>query len=389
MSVVTHLPVFEWLVDGCPGATNGPEVLGRACPEIVRGGVPLLRAMVFVRTLHPEAMGRWFIWRRAGGAVDMGELHYDRQIEFFANSPIESVVSTGVENRVPLAGPGPFVGELLKGLKEQGGTDYVAMPLRFLDGSLHVVTFATDADGGFTDEHLAMLRDIVRPLSRVAEILASRRTAGNLLDAYVGHGAGERILRGKVRRGDVERIRSVIWFSDLRGFTTLSSTRTPEEVIAVLNRVFDCQVPAVQAEGGEILKFMGDGMLAIFPVGPAGPRSACAQALRAARKAQGALGELNAREGGALAFGIGLHLGEVAYGNIGGAGRLDFTCIGPAVNLAARVESLAGKLGHGILVTDELARASDEVFAPVGSFELKGIDAPVTVHAPAAPVAAT
>jgi adenylate cyclase len=380
--------LHRWLVDGAPGASTSAEVLARFSAELVAAEVPIARVLVFVRTLHPDTMGRWFLWRRDHRETNVGDVPFGMQHDFFANGPLESVIATGVPFRRRLAGPGPFGAQILDRLKTEGVTDYVALPLCFLDGTRHVLSLATEAAGGFSDDDRALIDRVATPLARLAEILALRRTATNLLDAYVGHGAGARILSGRVQRGDVERIRCAIWFSDLRGFTTLSEERTPEEIILVLNRVFDCQVPAVQHHGGEVLKFMGDGMLAIFPVGEAGAAAVCQAALKAARAAHQGLDTLNEERAGLgaapLAFGIGLHLGEVAYGNIGGAGRLDFTCIGPAVNLASRVESLTGTLGRPILLTADFAAASESPTEAVGSFELKGVSRPVVVHVPTA-----
>jgi adenylate cyclase len=380
--------VREWLVAGAPGAADAVEVVARLCGDLAASGVPLARCVVFVRTLHPETLGRWFVWERSAAVVRSGELTYARQRDFFANGPIEQVIGTGEELRRRLDDGGPFESELLTRLAKDGMTDYLALPMRFLDATIHVSTFATDRPGGFDETQRARLRRIMQPLARLAEIIVLRRTATNLLDAYVGHGAGERILRGQVRRGDVEHVRCAIWFSDLRDFTTLSAERAPEATIAMLNRVFDCQVPAVHAHGGEVLKFIGDGLLAIFPIADgASAAPVCERALGAADAALVALAGLNAewQKDGAppLGLGIALHLGEVAFGNIGGAGRLDFTCIGAAVNLAARLEGLTGKLGKPILVTHAFAEASPRPTVALGCFALKGVAEPIAVHEPA------
>ena len=276
---------------------------------------------------------------------------------------------------------------MLAQLRRDGLTDYLALPLLFMSGEVHSVTYATDAPGGFSDDELAALRAVSRPLARVAEILALRRTAVALLSAYVGRDAGERILRGQVQRGDTESIRAVIWFSDLRGFTSMSGAAPPTDIIVLLNRVFDCQVPAVERHGGQVLKFMGDGMLAIFPRRQrrrTHRRAGLRRRRAATTEAFAALDALNATRATAaeapLSFGIALHLGDVAYGNIGGAARLDFTCIGPAVNLAARIEGLTGKLGKRLLVSEEFAAAAATMeLRAVGAFDLKGVADAATV----------
>jgi adenylate cyclase len=220
---------------------------------------------------------------------------------------------------------------------------------------------------------------IIPPLSRVAEILALSRTAANLLDTYVGHNAGERILAGHIQRGEVEPIHAVLWFSDLRGFTSLAAKLDAGALIRALNELFECQVPAIEKRGGEVLKFMGDGLLAIFPIKSGGRSVAelCDAALDAADEAHGALAALNRRRAQAeelpLEFGLALHVGEIAYGNIGGAGRLDFTVIGPAVNLAARLEGLTSKLGKRIVLSEQFAAATKRPVERLGEFELKGV----------------
>jgi len=214
------------------------------------------------------------------------------------------------------------------------------------------------------------------------------RTAANLLNAYVGRDAGDRILKGHVQRGDTEDIHCVIWFSDLREFTTMSRERFPAEIIKVLNEFFDCQVPSIEKHGGEVLKFIGDGLLAIFPFKTEEPVAGVgARAVEAAQVALKALAQLNvsraARGDEALRFGVGLHVGDVAFGNIGGAGRLDFTAIGPAVNLASRIEGLCSQLGKPILLSAALARGLHLPTRDLGAHTLKGIALAETVFEPA------
>jgi adenylate cyclase len=380
--------LYDWLVDGAPGAADSAQLLQRVGDDLADAGVRLMRIAAFVRTLHPSVMGRRFVWERGAAEVEViAPPHAILATDEYIKSPVHVVTTTGRELRCRLDVDTPFEHEILEQQRRAGVTDYLCLPLRFLSGEVHAVSYATDAPGGFSDDELAALRHVTRPLSRLAEILALRRTATALLDAYVGRDAGERILRGQIQRGHTEHIRCVIWFSDLRGFTSMSGGAEPEDIITVLNRVFDCQVPAVERHGGEVLKFMGDGMLAIFPINDARPPAAvCTQALAAVDEAFAALDALNAERNTAsappLAFGVSLHLGDVAYGNIGGAVRLDFTCIGPAVNLAARIEGLTGRLGKRLLVSDAFARATTAPLRTVGTFELKGVAGAATVHEP-------
>lgn len=378
--------LFDWLVDGAPGAPNAPDVVARIGPMLEASGVRVCRIAAFVRTLHPHIMGRSFVWQRGVPGAEVREAPYAvLRSELYAQSPVGRVFADRTELRVRLDQPLTFSSSELREWAAAGLTDYVAVPMVFLDGQGHAITLLSDSPGGFTEEELEAIRKVVRPLSRLAEILALRRTAVNLLSAYVGRDAGERILQGHVQRGDTEHIRCVIWMSDLRGFTRLAAQRDSADIILLLNRVFDCQVPAVDAAGGEVLKFMGDGMLAIFPIAAEEDASSVARrALAAAQESFRKLDESNAplAEELRLAFGIALHVGEVAYGNIGGIGRLDFTCIGPAVNLAARIEGLTAQLEKRLLLSEAFAELLPEAASPVGSFPLKGLDAPGAVYEP-------
>jgi adenylate cyclase len=273
---------------------------------------------------------------------------------------------------------------IFRDLRAEGATDYLATPLIFTNGSVHVATWSTQQVGGFTDAQIAGIETIVRPLARVAEIRALQRTATNLLDTYVGHHAGERILAGRIRRGYTEAIHSVIWLSDMRGFTSMADQLPPQMLVDLLNRYFDCQVPAILKHGGEVLKFIGDGLLAIFPLaeGTVDAREACDSALAAAREAQVNIDAIdtidtptNIGQVHGIRFGLALHLGEVLYGNIGSGNRLDFTCIGPAVNLAARLEKLAAGLGRTIILSAEFAQHSQVDLEPLGEFAVAGFAA--------------
>ncbi len=381
--------IFDWLVDGAPGASLPAHVVGRLGEELVSAGVPVQRIAAFVRTLHPQFMGRRFVWT-VGKAVVVDEAPFATlDSPIYLRSPVAAVFRTGQPLRRRIADPGsPRDFPILDEFAAEGVTDYLVGPLPFLSGEVHAVTFATKAPAGFTDEDVAAQLDLLRPLARVGEIFALRRTAVNFLNTYVGRNAGERILAGKIQRGDIDRIRAVIWCSDLRGFTRLAGVMDPTALIGMLNRLFDCQVPAIERRGGEVLKFIGDGLLAIFPI-ETGARAAaeqCAAALEAADEAFAQLAALNGErdERGLdpIRFGLALHIGEIAYGNIGGAGRLDFTCIGPAVNLATRLEGLTARLGRPVVLSSDFVRIGTCAASPIGEFELKGVTEPQPVFAP-------
>ncbi len=377
--------VARWLVEGAPPATQPNEVLAQFCERLVAAGIPLWRTAIFVRTLHPAVMGRRLMWQ-PDTEVQMSEAGFERlEDDDYLASPVTYVYGSRRRLRRRLAAaecPADF--PILADFRAEGITDYLVTPLFFTNGEIQVATWTTRQAGGFTEAQLAGIDNILAPLARLAEIYALRRTASNLLDAYVGRQAGERILAGRIRRGDSEAIDAAIWMSDMRGFTALSDALPSPILLALLNRWFDCQVPAIVERGGEVLKFIGDGLLAIFPaLGDAA--AACDAALAAARAARARIAgddELAALAGGARPrFGLALHLGEVLFGNIGGGNRLDFTCIGPAVNLAARLEELTGKTGHPILASGEFAGRCRQPLIPVGAFSLRGIGAAQAVFA--------
>ena len=378
--------IAAWLVDGARSAARSEDVLTEFCVRLTASGLPLWRVAVYVYTLHPDIVARRFLWR-PGQATDVAEASFAMaKAEELSTSPIAHIRTTGESIRRRVGDPDcPIDFAFLNELRQEGVSDYLGLPLRFTNGEIHVATFTTRQAGGFTDAEVGALERIVPPLARVAEVRALRRTAINLLDAYVGRKAGERILGGRIQRGDAEAIRAVIWLSDMRGFTKLADSLPPQSLLAILNTFYDGLVPAIEAEGGEVLKFIGDGLLAIFHIADEGEvGDVCARALRAARRAKKAIealppvGDPNAPT--QLRFGLALHVGEVLYGNIGAGSRLDFTCIGPAVNLAARLEKIAAKLGRTIVGSDAFARRLPEDFVELGAFELAGFRSAETVH---------
>jgi adenylate cyclase len=378
----------HWLVDGARSALSPDQVLSELCDRLIAGGVPLWRAGVFVRTLHPQVMGRRFLWREGAG-VEVTEAPFDLfETEEFRGSPIAHVYATAAPLRRRLADPSCAIDfPMLDELRKDGATDYLVSPLVFTDGTIQVATWSTRQPGGFETTQVAAIEAIINPLARVAEIRALRRTASNLLDTYVGNHAGERIFSGQIRRGDTQSIDAAIWFSDMRGSTGLAGQLPPQDFIDLLNRFFDCQVPAILHHGGEVLKFMGDGVLAIFPLSErgSGVDVVCRRALAAAQSACAEVGLLPRLVADKSLthrprIGLGLHVGRVLYGNIGSGNRLDFTCIGPAVHLTARIEALAGRLGHEILASADFARHCGPSMELLGEFRLAGFVDAQTVY---------
>jgi adenylate cyclase len=377
--------VVDWLVEGAVSARGPEDLLAQLCDRLVACGLPLHRVAVFVRTLHPDIMGRRFLWRLGEGVLISEADCAMLETATYHYSPVPVVYAHAQPIRRRIEDPAcPRDFGIVEELVAEGVSDYLIQPLPFTGGQVQAISWTTTRRGGFGDAELAALEAIRLPLARLAEIHALRRTATTLLDTYVGRHAGERILQGRIRRGDIERIGAVIMLTDVRGFTILSDQLPGDQVLGLLNSYFDCLVPAIAQHGGEVLKFVGDGLLAIFPIAD-GPAAACAASLAAAEQARGALVAANAeRPGGAvLRQGMALHQGEVLYGNIGSAGRLDFTAIGPAVNLTARLENLARDLGRDLVLSAAFAAHCARPLDLLGSFKLRGFREPQEVFAPA------
>ena len=375
---------IDWLMDGARSAPTAVGLMAQTCERLVAAGLPLSRGAAFVRSLHPDIFGRSFVWR-PGAEVVVGEANFDLpESPQFTQSPLAILYDSGHEVRYRLDDPESRRFPFFDDMRKEGVTDYIALPLYFTDGSIHSSSWTTKAASGFTDEQLEALRKVARPFARLGEIIQLRRTAATLLDTYVGNRAGERILAGRIRRGHAETMQAAIWLSDLRGFTALSDRLAPEIVVDILNQYFDCQVPAIRKHGGEILKFMGDGLLAVFPIvrdgGDLG--EVCGHVLEAAREARVNVDVMQYPNGEVIErfrFGVALHIGGILFGNIGGMSRLDFTCIGPNVNLAARLEKIAGRLNRTVVASAAFAGVLASGWTDLGEFPIAGFSKPQRV----------
>ena len=376
-------PVIDWLQDGAPPAGDPKLVIRSLCHRLIAGGLPVHRAALFARTLHPNLAGLAFFWRADDDEVEVDEASHafveslEHQV-----SAVRAVWAGAAEVRRRLADPAcPLDYPVLTDLKAEGATDYLALPLVFTNREVNVATFATRQAGGLTDAQVAALRRLVPPIARVVEIYAMRRRSRNILDAYLGRQAGEKVLAGQIKRGDSEEIRAVIWFCDLRDSTPLADSMGREAFLALLNQYFECVLGPVEERNGEILRFIGDAALAIFPIGSQPAVVACAKAVDAARDAVARMQELNARRkqagGRRLRFGIGLHLGLVLYGNIGTPTRIEFTVIGAAANEAARIESLCKALKVDLILSEHVARHLPIRPRSLGKHALRGVGEPL------------
>lgn len=376
---------IDWLIDGARSVADPARLVAEVCNRIVACGIPLWRVGIFIRTLHPDVFGRSYIWR-LGKTVETGAADFTLpDTEEFQTSPLHAAIATKAMVRHQLTQNAPLQSLVLEELRAEGITDYLAFPLLFTDGSIHVMSAQTKELAGFSQGEVEALAKIVPPLARVAEVRTLQRTAITLLDTYVGNRTGARILAGQIRRGHTDMLHAAIWLSDLRGFTALSDRLPPADVVELLNRYFDCQVPSILKAGGEVLKFMGDGLLAVFPTADDGSdeREICANVLGAAREARSAVKALSQSSAcplsDRLSFGLALHVGDVLYGNIGGSHRLDFTCIGPAVNLAARLERLTSGLGRTVLASPQFANHAGDDWMDIGEFSVAGFARPQRV----------
>ncbi len=377
--------LIDWLIDGGRSSASPVRFMAETCERMVAAGLPLWRVGVFVRTLHPDIYGRNFIWK-PGAEVEVGTVDFEilNSPDFHA-SPLKPVFQQGLEVRARADDPSSKRFPLIEELRAEGVTDYIALPLPFINGTVNASSWTTKQPGGFTDEQLAALRRIVTPLVRVIEIISLTRTAASLLDTYVGNRAGERILGGQIRRGHTETMNAAIWLSDLRGFTALSDRLPAETVVDILNQYFDCQVGSIRAHGGEVLNYMGDGLLAVFPIDEyvGDVQQVCTHVLEAARESRAGVDALHYRVGETVErfrFGVALHVGPILFGNIGGGNRLDFTCIGPAVNLAARLEKIAGRLHRTIVASQGFAGICDADWSDLGDFPIAGFAKAMRVY---------
>ena len=385
MNTVELQKLIDWLIDGARSVVGSPQWLSEIGERLIAAGVPLWRTGVFIRTLHPEIFGRNFIWK-PGSDVEIGTVDFKiLGSPDFHNSPLAIVFQQGSEVRARVDDPRSGRFPIIADLRAEGVTDYIALPMLFIDGSIHASSWTTKQPGGFTEVQLAALRSVVKPLARLIEIVSLTRTASLLLDTYVGNRAGERILGGQIRRGHTETMNAAIWLSDLRGFTALSDRLPAETVVDILNQYFDCQVNAIRQRGGEVLKYMGDGLLAVFPIDEyvGDEQQVCSRVLEAAHESRASVADMKYPIGDAVEqfrFGVALHVGRILYGNIGGGNRLDFTCIGPAVNLAARLEKIASNLRRTVVASEGFAGICRGGWSDLGEFPVAGFSKAARVY---------
>jgi adenylate cyclase len=380
------------------------ELFEGFCRRLALAGVRLWRASAAMRTLHPQWGGYSYTWRRDLNAIEPAQFERgDEHRRVWLTSPFAFLVAQAqtrpgdadpwLHLRRRLTGPEAQLDfPVLEELADDGATDYFAQIVRFgpegdaSRGTGIAYSFATDRREGFGEDDVTLLRAVLPALSLAMMAHAGHTIASGLLGAYLGDDAGRRIHAGAVERGSVERIHAVLWFADMRGFTKLADSTPGLEVIELLDEVFETLTAPLRSRGGQVLKFMGDGMLAIFPLPAETQAKTCRDAIEAAREAMHTLDRVNrarAEAGKPIAeVDLALHIGEVLYGNVGAADRLDFTVIGPAVNEAARIETLCEPLGRKALVSAEFAAAagSSNGLQPLGHHRLRGVREPRAIY---------
>jgi len=372
-------PLVDWLLRDAWEATSIAELVARLARQLHALGVPLLRMNLFMRTLHPQVMGAVHVWTRESDAVEIIELEHHRADEGrFLESPFVPIFEGRGGIRRRLSGAQAQLDyPILRDLAEQGATDYAAMPLTFSDGRIHALTLATDRPEGFDVASLGHLHELLPLVSRLVEVHSLRHTARTLLDTYLGMHTGARVLDGLIRRGDGDVIPAVMWWADLRGSTSLAERLPRDEYLWLLNRFFECTAGSVVERGGEVLKFIGDAVMGIFPL--QGHPDAGRRALDAVHAALRRIEAFNAERdlGGAdpVDVAIALHQGDVSYGNVGISGRLDFTVTGPAVNEVARLEGLSKELARRVVASGSFARLVPGSLVSLGRHSLRGVAA--------------
>jgi len=334
------------------------------CQRIVASGVRLRRVVIYAETLHPQTRGFGWRWRHEGCIAEEVKIAQARELtQAFLHSPIRRTIEQGMTLRQRLDAA-PSACPLLEELQGDGCNAYLAMALNCINRRYPIVVWGTNRIDGFSDSEMALLDNIRPALSAVIQVLAVLRTALGLFSIYLDHDVGRRVIDGQVMRGHTDSVNAVIMAADLRGFTSLSNRLPAEQVIGILNDFFETVVSSVTTHGGNVLKFIGDGVLAIFGANAAPDQGAARAALSATRNILEEMAGYKF-EGG-LRVGIGLHVGAVMYGNVGSADRLDFTVIGPAVNRAFRLEALTKQLGCPALTSRAFADASGEALISLG-----------------------
>jgi adenylate cyclase len=374
----------DWLVTEGVRTKDAGDVLTGFAERLNALGLPVDRIFTAIEALHSEYAGFGWRWTREEGASVRYLPHGQRRENLYGTSPFAHVNKTGEWLLLDLAATPDSLFGIIPDLKEEGYRHYLTVPVHFASGAQNGISFATRSEEGFSDRDLNVLRQIMPTFTTGTELRVVSKRLDDVLRIYVGEGPHRAILSGAIQRGQVTRIRSAILFADMRGYTRASSNLSPEEAVELLNTYFDCLVPPIEDEGGEVLKYLGDGLLAIFrdrgdDTGGA-PQSALSAAIKALQRIYTANEE--GRFPVQVAAGIALHHGEAAYGNVGSGQRLDFTVIGRDVNLASRIATLNKPLGEPLLMSKAFVEHLWGDPHPLGAHRIDGFDEMVEVYRP-------
>lgn len=380
MDVINDLN--HWMMTEGRCSNDPVKVVSHFCSAMIDAGVPLWRVNIGQRFANPLLIAWGVVWT-PDGTESYDVTHARMLTDGYLGSAFEYILG----NQRPLhksllcLDPEKDHASYLE-FAAAGGTDYYATLLDYGDRSQHGCTFATHSPNGFAPTHLAMIEAAKSGLASALEPVTMRKSSKSLLRTYLGNGPSEAVWNGTIQRGERTTVDAVVMFSDLRGFTSLSDSSSESEVFDALDGYFDVVVQSVEEMGGDVLKFMGDGILSIFPIQATADRSyQCKQAVLAARKVLVGLASLNDKRAMAgkppLEIGIGINVGQVSYGNIGSPGRLDFTVLGGAVNVASRIEGLTKSIGRRVLVSSAIAETCPELFEACGLHEVRGVVHPI------------
>lgn len=359
-----------WLIGPARLSGDAIAVTSGLAQRLTALGVPLHRLRIAMRVNNPllSAWGTSWTPETAAEIYTFSRTLLDTST--YLGSPVQHVIGTGTWLRRRLDRLGPEDHTILHELASAGFTDYLAVPVAFGDGIVQAATFATRHDSGFAESHIALIKGLAVPLSAALEAIAMRRSTASLLAAFLGEEPAARVQAGAIHRGDIVETEAAVLLTDLRGFTPLSLTSPPSQLLTTLGHYFEGVVDAVRAEGGDVLKFLGDGVLSIFRVGEGGRMAACAAAVRAVSRAVA-----TSRANDLPPFVAALHMGPVMYGNIGSLDRLDFTVVGPTVNMVSRLEGIAKASGETVVCSGTFASTLPHaVTRTIGWFELKGLE---------------
>ncbi|MBX9702026.1 MAG: adenylate/guanylate cyclase domain-containing protein, partial [Acetobacteraceae bacterium] len=392
--LAAELALTRWITGFALAHDDPAALLAGFCERVVEAGVPLLRMGIAANVVHPLLQGRGYNWRR-GEAVERADLTRAvarRRDAVWRRSPFYALQPKGpTELRRTLGGsykPGEFT--MLDEFVGRGCTDYVAMLVPYgrdaasATPSGMLLSVQTDRAGGFANAELDLLRRLAQPLAHACKTMTAVEAGRTLMATYLGRDPARQVLEGRIEQGRAEPVQAVLWSSDLVGFTRIADTLPRDRLLELLNAYADAVVASITAQGGEVLKFIGDGIIAIFPLAAeGGPEGACARALDAAQAALVAVEALGATRASAglsrTGLHLALHLGEVLYGNIGSRERLDFTVVGPAVNEVARIEAMCRSLDQRLVVSSAVAAAAGPARArlvSLGRYALRGVGRP-------------